>query len=168
MANQNYYKANLRDLTFLLFEQFKLDALLGKAPYANWGKDEVVGLIAALELYVKRDHAAEMRQWNARAQRIVDRLQGIRGLEAKVAPNTAGYADADLSWDERQVALNRDTLHAALAKGSPRVELEVIVTQDRGTTVWHATARTRVLRDGEELMVARRLREVFEGARVAG
>ena len=41
MSNQNYYKANLRDLSFLLFEQFKLDELLGKEPYANWGKDEV-------------------------------------------------------------------------------------------------------------------------------
>ena len=41
MSNQNYYKANLRDLQFLLFEQFKLDQLLGKEPYANWGKDEV-------------------------------------------------------------------------------------------------------------------------------
>jgi len=40
------------------------------------GKEEIVGLVAALEQYVKRDHAAEMRQWNARAQRIVDGLQG--------------------------------------------------------------------------------------------
>jgi alkylation response protein AidB-like acyl-CoA dehydrogenase len=45
MANQNYYKANLRDLTFLLFEQFKLDELLGKAPYPNWGKDEVIAVL---------------------------------------------------------------------------------------------------------------------------
>ena len=41
MAHQNYYKADLRELSFLLFEQFKLDELLGKAPYANWGEDEV-------------------------------------------------------------------------------------------------------------------------------
>ncbi|MBX3159284.1 MAG: acyl-CoA dehydrogenase [Deltaproteobacteria bacterium] len=45
MSNQNYYKANLRDLSFLLFEQFKLDELLGKAPYANWGKDEVLAVL---------------------------------------------------------------------------------------------------------------------------
>ena len=41
MAQQNYYKANLRDLSFLVFEQFHLDDLLGKAPFSNWGKDEV-------------------------------------------------------------------------------------------------------------------------------
>ncbi len=45
MANQNYYKANLRDVQFLLFEQFKLDELIGKAPYPNWGKDEVVAVL---------------------------------------------------------------------------------------------------------------------------
>src|ERR1700733_2829675 len=45
MAHQNYYKANLRDLSFLLFEQFHLEELLGKAPYANWGKDEVLAVV---------------------------------------------------------------------------------------------------------------------------
>ena len=45
MAQQNYYKANLRDLSFLLFEQFHLEELLGKAPYGNWGKDEVLAVI---------------------------------------------------------------------------------------------------------------------------
>jgi alkylation response protein AidB-like acyl-CoA dehydrogenase len=44
-SQQNYYKANLRDLSFLLFEQFHLEDLLGKGPYANWGKDEVLAVI---------------------------------------------------------------------------------------------------------------------------
>lgn len=37
----NRYKADLREFAFLLFEQFKLDELLGKAPFENWGEDEV-------------------------------------------------------------------------------------------------------------------------------
>jgi alkylation response protein AidB-like acyl-CoA dehydrogenase len=45
MAQQNYYKANLRDLSFLLFEQFHLEDLLGKEPYADWGKDEVTAVL---------------------------------------------------------------------------------------------------------------------------
>src|ERR1043166_3176234 len=45
MAQQNYYKANLRDLTFLLFEQFHIDQLVGKPPFANWGKDEIVAVL---------------------------------------------------------------------------------------------------------------------------
>src|ERR1051325_616830 len=45
MSHPNQYKSNLRDLSFLLFEQFKLEELLGKEPYANWGKDEVVAVL---------------------------------------------------------------------------------------------------------------------------
>ncbi len=37
----NRYKADLRELSFLLFEQFKLGELLGKAPYDAWGEEEV-------------------------------------------------------------------------------------------------------------------------------
>jgi len=125
------------------------------------GKEEIIGLIVALERYVKQDHPAEVERWNTRARHVVNRLQGIPGLTATYALNTAGFGDADLQWDEREIALNRDSLRDALSRGSPRVQLEVVLTQEHGTTVWHATARTRVLRDGEELLVARRLRDVF-------
>lgn len=37
----NRYKADLREVTFLLFEQFKLNDLLGKAPFDAWGEEEV-------------------------------------------------------------------------------------------------------------------------------
>jgi alkylation response protein AidB-like acyl-CoA dehydrogenase len=38
---QNRYKADLRELRFLLFEQFKLGEILGQGPFENWGPDEV-------------------------------------------------------------------------------------------------------------------------------
>ncbi|MFN9809766.1 MAG: acyl-CoA dehydrogenase N-terminal domain-containing protein, partial [Deltaproteobacteria bacterium] len=38
---QNRYKADLRELEFLLFEQFKMGELLSKEPFQNWGPDEV-------------------------------------------------------------------------------------------------------------------------------
>jgi alkylation response protein AidB-like acyl-CoA dehydrogenase len=37
----NRYKADLRDFTFLLFEQFKIGELLGKEPFEGWGEEEV-------------------------------------------------------------------------------------------------------------------------------
>jgi alkylation response protein AidB-like acyl-CoA dehydrogenase len=37
----NRYKADLREFNFLLFEQFKVDRLLGKEPFAAWGPEEV-------------------------------------------------------------------------------------------------------------------------------
>ena len=38
---QNRYKADLREIRFLLFEQFRLGELLGQAPFDAWGPDEV-------------------------------------------------------------------------------------------------------------------------------
>ena len=38
---QNRYKADLREIKFLLFEQFALGELLGQAPFENWGRDEI-------------------------------------------------------------------------------------------------------------------------------
>lgn len=40
-AAQNRYKADLRELRFLLFEQFRLGDILGKEPFEAWGPDEV-------------------------------------------------------------------------------------------------------------------------------
>lgn len=37
----NRYKADLREFTFLLFEQFKLGELLGQEPFDAWGEEEV-------------------------------------------------------------------------------------------------------------------------------
>ena len=42
----NRYKADLREFQFLLFEQFKLGDLLGKAPYEAWGEEEVRSSLA--------------------------------------------------------------------------------------------------------------------------
>ena len=42
----NRYKADLREFQFLLFEQFKLGDLLGKAPYEAWGAEEVKSSLA--------------------------------------------------------------------------------------------------------------------------
>jgi alkylation response protein AidB-like acyl-CoA dehydrogenase len=37
----NRYRADLREYAFLLFEQFYIDRILGKPPFAAWGADEV-------------------------------------------------------------------------------------------------------------------------------
>ncbi len=38
---QNRYKADLREMRFLLFEQFRLGDLLSQPPFEGWGPDEV-------------------------------------------------------------------------------------------------------------------------------
>jgi alkylation response protein AidB-like acyl-CoA dehydrogenase len=42
----NRYKAALRELHFLLFEQFHIEELLGKPPFAAWGREECVSTLS--------------------------------------------------------------------------------------------------------------------------
>jgi seryl-tRNA(Sec) selenium transferase len=128
------------------------------------GKEEVIGLIVALEHFVKVDHEAQAGRWNTMARRIVSELQGVPGLTATYVLDTVGLGDADLQWDEHVIPLTGKALADQLAAGSPRVRLAVLMGEDKGTTVWHAMARTRLLRDGEEVLVAQRVREVFLAA----
>ena len=72
MAHQNSYKANLRDVTFLLFEQFHLEQLLGKAPYANWGKEEVVAVIEQAYDWVQQYLGPYTRSGDDEGCKLVD------------------------------------------------------------------------------------------------
>jgi len=47
----NRYKADLRDFHFVLFEQFRLQDLLGKEPYADWGVEEVKAVLDEVYKY---------------------------------------------------------------------------------------------------------------------
>src|SRR5579862_4888649 len=72
MAHQNSYKSNLRDLSFLLFEQFHLQDLLGKAPFANWGKDEVTAVVEQAYEWVQQYLGPLTRSGDDEGCRLVD------------------------------------------------------------------------------------------------
>ena len=48
------------------------------------GKEEIMGLLAAVEVFVKRDHEADQKLWNGFMQSIARDLQGIRTVKAEV------------------------------------------------------------------------------------
>ena len=113
------------------------------------GKEEIVGLVAALERYVTLDEDEEIAAWNARARWLADRLQGIDGLEARYELNTHGYCDVELVWDETVIPLSREDVGRLLRAGDPKV-----IYDGPGP-------RTLQLEEGEVELVAHRLRELF-------
>ena len=113
------------------------------------GKEEIVGLVAALERYAALDEDEEIAAWNAKARWLADQLQGIDGLEARYELNTHGYCDVELVWDEAVIPLSREDVDRLLRAGDPR-----IIFDGPGP-------RTPQLEEGEVALVARRLRELF-------
>jgi len=47
-------------------------------------KEEIVGLMVALERYIKRDHAADQRRWREQCNTIADAIMDIRGVKTAV------------------------------------------------------------------------------------
>ena len=113
------------------------------------GKEEIVGLVAALERYVALDEDEEIAAWNAKASWLADQLQGIDGVEARYELNTHGYHDVELLWDEAVIPLSREDVGRLLRAGDPK-----IIYDGPGP-------RTLQLEEGEVQLVARRLRELF-------
>jgi alkylation response protein AidB-like acyl-CoA dehydrogenase len=96
---QNRYKADLRDYQFLLWEQFKLQDLLGKAPYANWGREEVDTVIE------------EVYGWVCKVTGPLNAIGDAVGctLEDGKVKTPAGFKEAwkslhDAGWRELAVA----------------------------------------------------------------
>jgi len=113
------------------------------------GKEEIIALVVALERAVRIDQAAEVEDWNARAQWLAGELDIVPGVVARYAMNNGGYADVDLEWDQSVIPVEPREFKRILREGTPSIVYD-------GTTV-----RTRQLRPGEELLVANRLKELF-------
>ena len=84
------------------------------------GKEEIVGLVKAVELYVTRDHAAERRFWDACVQTILDAAQGVEGVTttrtlARTIPQ------AHLILNQSQTGNNAADLAARLRSEEPRI-----------------------------------------------
>ena len=80
----NRYKADLREIYFLLFEQFKLGELLGKGPFEAWGEEEV------------RTSISEGYRWVREVTgplNVVGDIEGCKLVDGRVVTPT-GFKDA--------------------------------------------------------------------------
>ena len=87
------------------------------------GKEELVGLLAALDAFVEQDDERVLAEWHDRAERIAAALEGVDGLGIDLA--NAGKTDAVstvvVTVYEDRSAVDTATLVANLRRESPRV-----------------------------------------------
>jgi L-seryl-tRNA(Ser) seleniumtransferase len=128
------------------------------------GKEAIVGFIVALEHFLAGDPRPDLvESWERMARQIAGRLQGIPGLKAEFAMNVSEFGDCYLTWDTAVLKLDADAVYRAMLDGSPRIQTDGRPQPVPNTNESRLTVRTRVLREGEEVLVAGRLREIFAG-----
>lgn len=124
---------------------------------AKAAKEDIVGLLVALECYQRRDHAADLARWRAQAEYLVERLGGIPGVEARVIYDEREHITprAELSIDPA-TGIDSHELVLALEEGDPRIFLfEPVGPSARPNSL---IVNTQTLQPGDERLVADALR----------
>jgi L-seryl-tRNA(Ser) seleniumtransferase len=140
-------------------------ALIHSSPNANIGrgmkvgKEEIVGLVVALERYANLDHDAVQETWNKKARYMADQLQGIPGFTAAYRVNAQGFGEVRIDWDRKVIPLTGKQAAEKLFNGEPRL---MYYDDDTGGVL-----QTRSMKDGDEILAARALGRFFraEGGR---
>jgi L-seryl-tRNA(Ser) seleniumtransferase len=125
------------------------------------GKEEMLGLLAAVERYVGLDHAAREQYCENMVQAWCAALNAIPGLAAERSyPNEAGQPlpRCRVSVASGTAGITRDALVEELLAGEPAIVVEPYREHEI-----HLNPMT--LAPGEETIVLSRLREILAGAR---
>ena len=126
------------------------------------GKEELCGLLAAVERYLKVDHAAEWRELEARVSFIREAVKGVPGVQTdRHIPVIANeLPHVTLRWDETAPRISSQEVVTRLEAGDPPIRVQRPGAGQLLISVW-------MMRGDEHKIVGRRLREIFAAARPA-
>jgi seryl-tRNA(Sec) selenium transferase len=131
---------------------------------AKVGKEEIAGLLVAVERYMKLDLAAERRERHATLDRIVEKLKRLPTVKTELVPN-ADYSHSprlSVQWDEKALDLTVGQAVKALRGGAPSIETSDMA--DYQPPYKGLGILPHNLLAGEELIVAERLADVLTAA----
>lgn len=142
-------------------------AVKNNNPYGNTvgrgmkvGKEEIVGMVAAVDWFLSQDEAAMISEFQKRAEKIAAQVKTVPTVETKIfVPPVANHVPhLQVNFDQNRIGLTGQQIMDKMRKGSPRIELNPAAGPNFVTVgVW-------MLKPDEDVIVARRLREVFQGA----
>ncbi len=125
-------------------------------------KEEIAGLVTALELFVDTDFDAVQSGWRAKSAHVADRLQDIDGLTIELVEARPELYEPDNNTARAIVQLTSawtgpslDEIAQRLEDGDPGIRVRVSQIDDSFSFI------PVNVRDGEEEIVANRLRDIL-------
>ena len=121
-------------------------------------KEEVLGMLAALELYLQKDHKAEWVMWEAQIKLISDSASEIKGVETEIhVPKYANHVPSlRIRWNQSLVKITPSEVRDQLKNGHPSIQT-VGDNSTVGITTW-------MMVPGQERIVAKRVSEILSSA----
>ncbi len=139
------------------------NAILNTSPYEDTiaraqkvGKEEIVGMVKALEVFLQRDHAATEQEWWRRLDTITRALKSTPGVStAYHVPAIANHVPSmEINWDPRAYKLTPGQASTYLENQNPAVVL--------GQSEMGLSMTSFMLRPGEERIIADALVRMFQ------
>ncbi len=90
------------------------------------GREETIGMLAAVEAWVKRDHDAEWKKWLSYLDTIDRRISDIEGVKTSVREPTElsnRSPSLTISWDPAKLNITGEELAEIVARTKPRIAL---------------------------------------------
>jgi uncharacterized pyridoxal phosphate-dependent enzyme len=140
------------------------NALLNNSPHEDTigrsqkvGKEEIVGMVKALELYLKEDHDALWREWQDRLEQVSRQVTKIPGVSTSFfVPDIANHVPhMAIDWDSAKVTVTHEEVSKTLKESKPSIVLGG--GEDRPGLVMCSF----MLQPGEHKIVAERLAGVL-------
>ena len=146
------------------------------------GKEEVMGLLAAVEAWKKYDLATLDKEWSRRVKKVAQLAETVPGVTTNIQtpPNGNRYPTLTVKWDEAAFKLTVQECAKKLRTGNPPIETLTNTNPSTvpGVHIEHDPKSpappgrpdalrivSLTLQPGEEVIVGRRIREVLSEAR---
>src|SRR4051812_47724139 len=91
------------------------------------GKEDAIGMLMAVEMWVKRDHEAEWKRWNGWLDHISQRVSTIAGVTTTVVqPNGLSNRTPSMRilWDRQKLGIAGEAVQKLLFDSEPRITLD--------------------------------------------
>ena len=153
-------------------------AQLNNSPYSNTvgrgmkvGKEEIIGLVAAVDWFLGQDDAAMEAEYRKRAAVIAERVQSVPSVEARVfIPPVANHVPHLLiTYDLNRIKISATEAMKKMREGTPRIELNPATGGGPASAGLPGGSNAIVvgvwmLQPGEDQIVGKRLQEVLSEA----
>ncbi len=131
------------------------------------GREEMIGMMAAVEDWVKRDHAADWKKWLGWLDTISKRLSPVSGLKLEIIERTLldnKTPVLKVSWNPQELHISGFEMAEELGRNKPRI---AVWAEDDSSGQSFFNITTGQMQAGEEKIVADRVFEIFSRKRNA-
>ncbi len=140
------------------------NALLNNSPHEDTlgrsskvGKEEIIGMVKALELYLAEDHEALTKEWQGRLESVSRQVTRVPGVSTSYfVPEIANHVPhMQITWDAAKIALTPMQVSQMLKESKPPIIM------GPGEEKPGLSMNSFMLQAGEEKIVAEQLARIF-------